>query len=137
MKDDKERLRGIIRACDKIEEYISGMTFEDFVNDEKTVDACATKSSVIGNFCNEISDETKDLNPDVDWHGAYKFRCRVDHSYDTPSFDLGIMWDTLTDSIPKMRDDCARILDDMERVSKSSKPRAKGRHIGSRRFFRR
>lgn len=121
MRDDRERLTGIIRACDKIDEYVSGMTYVEFVNDEKTVDACATKSSVIGNFCNEISDELKELYPDVDWHGAYKFRCRVDHSYDTPSFDLRIMWNTLTDSVPKLRDDCACILKELEYRSESPK----------------
>ena len=128
MKDDKERLKGIIRACDKIGEYIAGMTYDDFIEDEKTTDACAAKSSVIGNFCNEISEHTKALHPEVDWHGAYRFRCRVDHSYDTPSFDLSIMWDTLTDSIPKLRDDCVIILRELELSSES--PRSKGRKSG-------
>lgn len=114
MKDDRERLKGIIRACDKIEEYIAGMSYEDFLEDEKTVDACATKSSVVGNFCKEVSDELKARNPEVDWKGAYDFRCKVDHSYDTPSFDLEIMWNTVSGSIPNLRDQCARILKELD-----------------------
>lgn len=136
MRDDAERLRGI-RACDKIEEYIDGMSFEDFVDDEKTIDACATKSSVIGNFCKEISDRLKDENPDVNWEGAYRFRCRVDHSYDTPSFDLSIMWDTLMGSIPRLRDDCARILEEQERTSESTRSKDVPRKPVRRKLFHR
>ena len=114
MRDDRERLKGIIRACDKIEEYIAGMSYEDYLEDEKTVDACATKSSVVGNFCKEVSDELKARNPEVNWKGAYDFRCKVDHSYDTPSFDLEIMWNTVSGSIPNLRDQCARILRELD-----------------------
>lgn len=112
------------------------MSYDDFVDDEKTVDACATKSSVVGNFCKEISDELKKAYPYVDWEGAYKFRCRVDHSYDTPSFDLEIMWGTLTKSIPGLRDECVRILKELEQMSESTRSINTGRKRIHKRLFR-
>jgi uncharacterized protein with HEPN domain len=47
------------------------MSFEDFANDSKTVDAVIRNFEINGEAANRLPDDFKDLYPAIDW---YKIR---------------------------------------------------------------
>jgi uncharacterized protein with HEPN domain len=58
-------IEDIIESCNKIQEYTTGFTFEQFVADEKTVDAVVRNFEIIGEACNRLSDEYKDKHQNI------------------------------------------------------------------------
>lgn len=66
------------------------MTYEQFLNYSKTVDAVIRNFEIIGEAANRLSDEFKDKHPDIDWHKIRGFRNRIVHDY--MGIDYSIVW---------------------------------------------
>ena len=58
-RDYKVYLDDIIEAIDIIRDYTTGLSFEIFVNDRKTVDAVNRNLAIIGEAANRIPEEIK------------------------------------------------------------------------------
>lgn len=56
-------LQDILASILSIEEYISGISFESFVKDKKTVDAVVRNLEIIGEAANNIPQEIKSGYP--------------------------------------------------------------------------
>ena len=61
-------LTDIREAIDRVEEYVKGMSFEDFSKDRKTIDAVARNLEIIGEAANRLPDEFKEEHSDVEWY---------------------------------------------------------------------
>ncbi|MBU4485543.1 MAG: DUF86 domain-containing protein, partial [Candidatus Delongbacteria bacterium] len=83
----------------KIDEYIKGMSFEDFMKDTKTVDAVIRNFEVIGEASKNISQEIKDKYSDIPWLEMYLLRNKVSHEYF--GIDHEIIWDVIKNYLPK------------------------------------
>lgn len=77
----------------KIIKYTDNLTFEEFINDEKTVDAVIRNFLVIGEASKLLTEEFKSDNPQVEWRRLTDFRNILIHEY------FGIDYDTLWDVI--------------------------------------
>jgi len=66
------------------------MTYEQFLNYSKTVDAVIRNFEIIGEAANRLSDEFKDKHHDIDWHKIRGFRNRIVHDY--MGIDYSIVW---------------------------------------------
>lgn len=71
----------IIESAEKILLYTNNLTFEQFSNDGKTIDAVIRNFEIIGEAANRLPDEFKDKHPDIDWHRIRGFRYRIVHDY--------------------------------------------------------
>ncbi|WP_205748114.1 HepT-like ribonuclease domain-containing protein [Dyadobacter luticola] len=71
----------IIESGLKILSYTESLSFEDFIQYGKTVDAVIRNFEIIGEAANRLPDEFKDLHPDIDWHRIRGFRNRIVHDY--------------------------------------------------------
>ena len=58
----------ILESGQKILEYTSGMTLEQFTADSKTVDAVIRNFEIIGEAANRLPEELKETHPNIDWH---------------------------------------------------------------------
>jgi len=56
-RDWRFRVRDILEAIEAVREYVSDMTFEDFVRDRRTVDAVIRRFIVIGEAARHIPEE--------------------------------------------------------------------------------
>ena len=65
-------------------------TFEEFLNDSKTVDAVIRNFEIIAEAANRLPDEFKDAHPGIDWHKMRGFRNRIVHDY--MGIDYQIVW---------------------------------------------
>jgi uncharacterized protein with HEPN domain len=57
------------------------MSFEQFLNDSKTIDAVIRNFEIIGEAATRLPEEFKDKYPSVDWHRIRGFRNRIGHDY--------------------------------------------------------
>ena len=60
-------LEDILDAANKILDYTIGMTYEDFYNDNKSVDAVCRNFEIIGEAANLLPDEFRTEYGMIDW----------------------------------------------------------------------
>ncbi len=59
-------IQDMLESCFKINKYIDGLTFNDFQEDDKTIDAVIRNFEIIGEAANGLSEDFKDNNGSVD-----------------------------------------------------------------------
>ena len=80
----------ILDSAQKIFDYTNDLSFEDFINDSKTVDAVIRNFEIIGEAANRLPEEFKEQYPSIDWHRIRGFRNRIIHDYF--GIDYAIVW---------------------------------------------
>ena len=81
----------MLESCNKILQYTADMTFEEFANDSKTIDAVIRNFEIIGEAANRLPEDFKDSFAQIDWHRIRGFRNRIVHDY--MGIDFGIVWE--------------------------------------------
>ena len=84
----------IIESGNKILEYTTDLTFEDFMNDNKTVDAVIRNFEIIGEAANRLPADFKNIHSTIDWRRIRGFRNRIVHDYF--GIDYLIVWEIKT-----------------------------------------
>jgi len=93
-------INDILDSCNKILQYTSSMSFEEFSKDSKTIDAVIRNFEIIGEAANRLPDEFKEEYPSIDWHKIRGFRNRIVHDY--MGIDFGIVWDIRNGYLPSL-----------------------------------
>lgn len=105
--NDKDRriLKKIQQHIDAILRYCQGCnSLEDFQNDSMLVEATVFNLMQIGELAKEeLSDSAKAAIKTIPWHQLYGMRNRIVHGYS--GINLRIVWDTVQEDIPKLRDE--------------------------------
>lgn len=84
-------INDILESCNKILQYTSSMSFEEFSKDSKTIDAVIRNFEIIGEAANRLPEEFKENHSAIDWYRIRGFRNRIVHDY--MGIDFGIVWD--------------------------------------------
>ena len=100
-------LTDIKEAIDKIEKYVRQMTFTDFEQDSKTVDAVIRNIEVIGEAAKHIPAEVRLKPGEIPWKQIVGSRSKAIYEYF--GIDLEILWKTVTEDIPKLKKQIAKI----------------------------
>ena len=98
----KFRIDDIIEAIDKIERYTSGIDFDEWQQDEKTVDAVIRNIEVIGEASSHLPIEIQEQYKDVPWRMMKGIRNIVAHEYF--GIDLEIVWKTIKEDLPVLKE---------------------------------
>ena len=80
-RDPNLLITDILESASKILEYTQGLTFEEFTNDAKTIDAVIRNFEIIGEASGRLPEDFKDEFSDIDWHRIRGFRNRIVHDY--------------------------------------------------------
>lgn len=88
-------------AISKIEVYIKNMTFDEFKNDAKTMDAVIRNIEVIGEATKHIPNEIRLKHVEIPWKEIIGTRSKVIHEYF--GVDEAILWKTVYDDLPKLK----------------------------------
>jgi uncharacterized protein with HEPN domain len=91
---DNARISHIVEYIDEIEKAIEDVNFESFCSNHVLRIAVVKWLEIIGEAANNITDETKDKYPGVEWHKMIGLRNIVVHEYFR--IDFGIIWDAAT-----------------------------------------
>ncbi|MBX3734722.1 MAG: DUF86 domain-containing protein [Verrucomicrobiae bacterium] len=87
-------------AMGKIARYIDGMSREDFLLDERTVDAVVRNLEIIGEAAKQLPSEYRARSPGIPWTQMAGMRNRIVHDY--AGVDLEIVWEVVTKALPDL-----------------------------------
>jgi uncharacterized protein with HEPN domain len=93
-------IEDIIDSGNKILEYTRDLSFEEFIIDDKTIDAVIRNFEIIGEAANRLPEEFKDKYPAIDWHRIRGFRNRIVHDYF--GIDYSIVWEIKSSFLPTL-----------------------------------
>lgn len=98
---DRIIIQKIIVYIDDVEKYTEGLEARDFLDDKKTITACAFTVSQIGELVKEITDETTEKYKEIPWNSIRGMRNRIVHDYE--NVDLSVLWGTIKESLPNLK----------------------------------
>lgn len=89
-RNTKILLEDMLEAARKIIKYTDGLSFDDFLNDDKTIDAVIRNFEIIGEAANRIDLDFRESYPKIEWTRIRGFRNRIVHDYF--GIDYQIVW---------------------------------------------
>ena len=108
-------LEDILEASKKILFYTGGMSFDDFINDDKTVDAVVRNFEIIGEAANRVPDNFKSDHPEIEWRRMTGLRNRIIHEYF--GVDYVTLWKIKEENVTELADFIQQAIDDLSRQS--------------------
>ena len=105
---DRIIIQKIIGYINDIEKYVENIDTKDFFDDKKTITACAFSVSQIGELVKEIDIETIEKYTNIPWNSIKGMRNRIVHDYE--NIDLAVLWGTIKESLPVLKNDLKDIL---------------------------
>ncbi len=102
-------LKDMISAIDLIAEFINGLTFETFENDQKTIFAVSKAVEIVGEASKQIPIEIRKQYPDIPWQDMARVSDKMVHHYF--GLNLKILWNTATNDLPTLKPLLLNILD--------------------------
>ncbi len=105
---DKIIIQKIINYINDIEEYVKGLQPREFLDDKKTITACAFTVSQIGEIVKEITNETMEKYDYIPWNSIKGMRNRIVHDYE--NVDLSVLWGTIKESLPELKNQLKDII---------------------------
>lgn len=100
MRRDDATLLDIARAARLIQEFIEGVTKEEFLSDPKTQSSVLYQLLVIGEAVKRLSQEFRAQRDDVPWSLIAGMRDHLIHAYDTVDWEE--VWTTATRDVPHL-----------------------------------
>ncbi len=94
------RIDDIIDALQTIASYIDGITYDQWTNDRKTIDAVIRNIEIIGEAANHIPEDIQIRYADIPWAQMRSIRNLLIHEYF--GVDIDIIWQTITDDLPDL-----------------------------------
>ena len=100
-RDEKLYLLDIIECCKKISEYSKSITYRDFCNDSRTMDAILHNLLVIGEASKHLSNHFVEKYPSIPWKRIKGLRDIIAHQYF--GLDYPLLWDVVKIKIPELQ----------------------------------
>ena len=94
-------LDDILKSISNIEEYIDDYSFEQFVEDKKTVDAVLRNLEIIGEAVKKVPENVKSLWNNIEWRKISGLRDILIHAYFEVDFE--IVWDIIQSKLPSLK----------------------------------
>lgn len=103
-------LKKMIEYINKALRYTGGCDFKSFSSNEEKVDATVFAISQIGELVKNISKETMQKYPNIEWIIIKNLRNKIVHDYE--GIKLNFIWDIITKDIIQLKVDLEKILED-------------------------
>lgn len=97
----EEYLRHILQEVEFLLAKSAGLSFDEFVNDEMKTRAFSRSLEIIGEAAKNVSATFRTDHPEADWRAMAGMRDRLIHDY--LGVDYEIVWDVVTNEIPKLK----------------------------------
>jgi uncharacterized protein with HEPN domain len=110
MKDKRIYFSKMLEYTYEAQGYIKGVTYEQFTQNKEKIAACSFAICQISELAQRIGEEDKKKVTSIPWVPIRAMRNRIVHDYD--SINKKILWDTITEDLP-------RLAQELESISKA------------------
>ena len=110
LRDWSLRIEDMLDAVDAIGGFVKDMSFENFSQDRRTVDAVVRNLEVIGEAARFLPEPVRQQYPQVPWTNIIGMRSVLIHEYF--GVDVDILWATVQNDLPPLRAQLRSILDE-------------------------
>jgi uncharacterized protein with HEPN domain len=101
-------IQDILDAITSIENFVAGLDYETFKNDDKTSSAVIRKFEIIGEAAKHIPEEIRKQYPSISWKEMAGMRDRLIHLYS--GVDYQLVWGTVKKQLPEIKLEIQNIL---------------------------
>jgi len=108
---DRIILQKIIGYIDDVFHYRRGLDADSFIQDKKTVSACAFAVSQIGELTKELTEELQTASSAIPWRAIKGMRNRIVHDYE--NVDFTVLWGTVEKSLPELKKQLIELLENL------------------------
>ena len=102
-------LTDICESIEKIKIYTFELTYQQFIDDSKTIDAVIRNFEIIGEAANRFPEDLKERFSQINWFRIIGFRNRIVHDY--MGIDYEIVWTIIENDIDKLLTDIKEIIE--------------------------
>lgn len=108
---DKVRVKHILDAIAEVEKYLAGVSYNQFAENSEKRFATIKQIEIIGEACNAISGQIKEIHPEVEWKSIKGFRNISIHEY----FDISIqlVWQIAQNDLPVLKQQFREIIKEL------------------------
>lgn len=118
-KDDSIYLRHIIDAFMQIEDYMDGVSHDEFFSDKLRQDGVIRQLEIMGEAARNVSEDLRNEYPQIPWRQMIGLRNRMIHAYF--NVNLQIVWEIVQGDIPDLKRETNRILDNISKEGEGKK----------------
>lgn len=93
--------------------FVEGFSYEEFINDRKTISAVVRELEIIGEASKQIPASIRKKYPDIPWSEMAGMRDKLIHFYF--GVDMAIVWETIKTRIPKIEPLIQEVLNNLEK----------------------
>lgn len=107
-KSPKVYLEDILTSISRIEEFIEGLSFENFSKDQKTIDAVIRNLEIIGEAARNVPEGFAGQHSNLPWREMVSVRNKIIHQYF--GVDINILWQTIKEDLRGLKNQTQNLL---------------------------
>ncbi|MBI5651299.1 MAG: DUF86 domain-containing protein [Chloroflexi bacterium] len=111
-------LQDIVDHAEKAMRFVRGVSFDDFCDNEEKVFAVVKMLEIVGEAARHLPKSVRDKYASIPWKQVVGMRDKMTHEYF--SVDLEVVWRTVHEDLPPLRDTARQMLDDLAQASKAN-----------------
>lgn len=111
MRDYNLYIEDILEAIDRIEEYVKGLSLEEFTKNRMAIDAVVRNLEVIGEACRAIPEEIREEHSEIEWRKIIGLRNILIHQYF--GIDVELIWDIIKNKLPSLKEKMRKLLEEI------------------------
>jgi uncharacterized protein with HEPN domain len=112
-------LQDIVDHAEKAMRFVRGVSFDDFCDNEEKVFAVVKMLEIVGEAARHLPKSVRDKYASIPWKQVVGMRDKMTHEYF--SVDLEVVWRTVHEDLPPLRDTAKKILEDLTPANKTNK----------------
>jgi uncharacterized protein with HEPN domain len=97
----ESQIQDILEAIDVTEEFINGMSFTDFSQDQKTIFAVERSVGIIGTTAKRLPTDFIDRYAEINWRNITGLGDKL--TFGIFEVDLAVLWAATQQDIPKLK----------------------------------
>jgi uncharacterized protein with HEPN domain len=105
-------LEDVLESMNRIETYLTGVTYNQFIENQLIIDATIRNLEVIGEASKYIPEEIKERYPMIPWRKMTGLRNILIHEYF--GIDEENVWEIASNNLPQTKQEIEKIIKDLK-----------------------